>query len=618
MSLSKRMMGINLLGAAALIAVVLTAAFGFQDAKHRWSVYEQTVVHERDELQTISAEMGYTWLIHKLKNFVLRGNESDYLDIQDHHADIASALDRYADIQGLNQEDKLAIASLHQMNNRYLEAANVVREYRQEQQGTAELSIDIHAIDTLVKIDDQPYEQAMQTLRTNAKARTTEHGRALSVYFTKMLVLVACFALCGMVLILGAGTYLCRRIAAATAAKEQELSEQRDAADEANHAKSAFLASVSHEVRTPMTAILGFADVLAETGCESPTQLDYVQTIRKNGEHLLKILNHVLDLSKIEAGRMTCELSTVSLRQVVEEVASLMRVRAIERGLSLEVEYMPDVPEQIQTDPLRIRQILINLVGNAIKFTEEGGVRIIVRSNRQASWMSVEIVDTGVGMCPQQMDRLYQPFAQGDETMARRFGGTGLGLSLCKRFVEMLGGQLSACSTLGQGSAFWFNLPIADDHNQHAIEQEPRAASQPITEDLLTVPLAGRVLLAEDGPDNQRLIRFILKQFGLDVDVVADGRAAVDQALAAAQAGQAYDVVLMDMQMPILDGYRATIELREHGYTGTIIALTAHAMSEDRTHCLATGCDEYASKPIDKQALRLLLGRYLSEERQAA
>ncbi len=394
-------------------------------------------------------------------------------------------------------------------------------------------------------------------------------------------------------------------------------------AESANRAKSQFLANMSHEIRTPMTAILGYTEQLLDDPALTPAQIDAVTIVRRNGEHLLQLINDILDLSKIEAGRLEVAPEACSPAELVAAVASMMRARAASKGISLDVDYATPIPEHIQTDPLRTRQILFNLVGNAIKFTDSGGIRLVVslvEHKLAPPLLAIEIVDTGIGMREDQIARLFKPFSQVDESASRRFGGAGLGLVICRRLVTMLGGEITVCSTPGVGSRVRVTLatgPIADvpravppaEALRRSIPREPVADA---------APLSARVLLAEDGPDNQRLFAALLRKAGATVTVVNNGRAAVAAAQAAVTSDLPFDVILMDMQMPVLDGFAATAELRGSGYRGAIIALTANAMSDDRAKCLAAGCDDYASKPVDRPTLIDLVRRHSPRDERSA
>jgi CheY-like chemotaxis protein len=370
-----------------------------------------------------------------------------------------------------------------------------------------------------------------------------------------------------------------------------------------------------------MTAILGYTELLLDSrNFENAPQdrIGSVQTIQRNGEHLLAIIDDILDLAKIESGKLTVETVTASPVTIVEEVLSLMRVRSSAKGIMLDVEYETHIPETIQTDPTRLRQIILNLVSNAIKFTEKGGVRVVVRFvPGLVAQMEFDVVDTGFGMSPEQQERLFEPFVQADTSTTRKFGGTGLGLTIIKRLTEIMGGSVTIVdSTPGVGSRFRATINAGDQTGVQMIE--PSLVGVP-AEVRSTVPqakpveqtLSGcRVLLAEDGLDNQRLISFILKKAGAVVTVVDNGQLAVDAAMEANQLKESFHVVLMDMQMPVLDGYGAATLLRGKGYRAPVIALTAHAMDSDRAKCLSAGCDDYTTKPIDKATLIAKLTNY--------
>ncbi|HET6423850.1 MAG TPA: ATP-binding protein [Planctomycetaceae bacterium] len=397
-----------------------------------------------------------------------------------------------------------------------------------------------------------------------------------------------------------------------------ELEAERRRADENNRAKSEFLANMSHEIRTPMTAIQGFADVLIDDGDldRAPQRrIQAIQTIRRNSEHLMDIINDILDISKIEAGKLEAEKQPYSPAVLASEVIALMRVRSQAKGVTLDVVYETPLPETITTDPLRLRQILVNLVGNAIKFTEVGGVKLCLRAVKSPSpRIDFDVVDTGLGINAETQRKLFQPFTQADSSTTRQFGGTGLGLSISRRLAEMLDGSVSIVeSVVGRGTRMRLTLRLASADVMTipaGTLPQPAAAFAPVVKLDQAVSLVGcRILLAEDGPDNQRLISFILRKAGAEVTVVGNGSLAVDAAFRATERQQPFDVILMDMQMPELDGYGAVAALRSQGYRGPVIALTAHSMSGDREKCLAAGCDDYATKPINRQELLRQIAR---------
>lgn len=371
----------------------------------------------------------------------------------------------------------------------------------------------------------------------------------------------------------------------------------RRAAEDAEQAKAQFLANMSHEIRTPMTAILGYAELLHDEGDmgKAPTKrVEALRAVQRNADHLLSLINDILDLSKIDAGKLTVDPAPCDPASVASDVVTMLRGRAQEKGISLAIAVDGVLPKLITTDATRLRQVLVNLVGNAIKFTERGGVMIRCRLEDASGLMCYDVTDTGTGLTPEQQSRIFRAFEQADGTMARRYGGTGLGLDISRRLARMMGGDVEVLSSApGLGTTFRASVR-ADELVTRAADGNPATTG---------TALRGRILLAEDGPDNQRLIAFHLRKAGAEVDVAGNGVAAVEAVMASRRAGKPYGLILMDMQMPELDGYEATRRLRSAGHDGPIVAITAHALAQDRNLCLAAGCDDYATKPIDRATL---------------
>lgn len=390
------------------------------------------------------------------------------------------------------------------------------------------------------------------------------------------------------------------------------LKDARDAAEKAARMKAEFLANMSHEVRSPLTAILGHTDILLseeDLDTTPPERVRSLNAIKRNGVHLLSVVNDILDFSKMDAAEVELETISCNTDSFINDVVQSMLPKASEKGIALSIEYLTDVPSQLRTDPTRLSQITLNLLSNAIKFTSQGTVTMEVQyfEKHAGPQLQIAVRDSGIGMTPEQIKGLFTPFYQADASTTRQYGGTGLGLSITKRLVDLFHGVIQVTSKPNVGTTFTVTVPIGVEPNVPMIS---RHASQPTTsevvptsllKDLYSQKLDARVLVAEDRLENQELIRHVLGKAGAEVTIVDNGNEVLE--LFSSAPPDRFPILLLDMQMPILDGYQCASRLREMAYPGTIVALTAHATLEDEGKCLKAGCDVYISKPIDWERL---------------
>ena len=393
---------------------------------------------------------------------------------------------------------------------------------------------------------------------------------------------------------------------------QQELSVAKESAEAASVAKSAFLANMSHEIRTPLTAIIGYADMSLQSDQSTQERIHAIETIHRSGTHLLRIINDVLDLSKIEARKFEVDTSRCSLFELMDDVAALTQMKAAEKGLAFVVNYHYPVPTHIETDPVRLKQIMINLCGNAIKFTEQGQVHVNIGYDRVNSLLTMEVSDSGIGLTPDEMSRLFQEFQQADAQIHRKYGGTGLGLALSQHLATLLGGKITAVSKKGEGSTF--RLAIAQQVERDGLtngqERVPRVADLSALDNppLISVTrFDGKILLAEDNPDLRVLVSMYLRRAGVSVVTAENGSEAIER-----MARDHYDLVLMDIQMPGMDGLAAMRKLHQSGCKVPIVALTANAMKNDQDNYRAAGFSDFLAKPIEPEQLYRVLNKFLT------
>ena len=394
----------------------------------------------------------------------------------------------------------------------------------------------------------------------------------------------------------------------ALAVKNMELQSARAKADGATRAKSEFLANMSHEIRTPLTTIIGFSETLVDSALNARDRQRAVRAIQNSGKHLYDIINDVLDISKIEAGKLEMESIEVSPIELIKDTLCIVEQKATERGLQILTEFDLPLPKTIITDPTRLKQIILNLCGNAVKFTQAGNITIGLAFNVQSRQMIFTVADSGIGMTQEQVEKVFSPFHQAEKSTTRYYGGTGLGLSISKQLAQHLGGDITCSSEVGKGTQFTVSVSAGDPQEWiREVNMDSDFCVTPLHR-TTTPQLCGRILLAEDTPDIQALITMLLEKAGLSVMAVDNGADAVQEVLRGH-----YDLIVMDMQMPVLDGVEAIQQLRESGIEQPVVALTANATQEDKNRCLNVGADNFVVKPVDVAAFYNVLSQYLPE-----
>lgn len=467
-----------------------------------------------------------------------------------------------------------------------------------------------HALDRQLETLANRTERLVIAINGHLAETTTRERRQLQRLFALLLVLILAMSLSAtlvsLILFREARDNAAARRELETLSRELEATARQ--AESASQAKSEFLATVSHEIRTPLNGVIGMSDLLMEQRLEGVSR-QYVATIHDSAGLLLELINDLLDFSKIEAGRLELEQRPLILAELVEGVVALLAPRAEARGVTLHTRLDPGLPERVLADSGRLRQVLLNLVSNAVKFTHQGEICLEVRLERPGL-VRFEVVDTGRGIAPEQLTRIFEPFRQGDASTARRFGGTGLGLAICRRLVEAMGGAIQVASEPGVGSRFWFVLPLEPAQAPGPL---PSAAARPSRRVDLT---SAHLLVVEDNAVNQQVARAMLERLGCTVTIAGSGGSAL-----AVVATRRFDLIFMDVQMPDMDGLEVTRRLRaRQGWTASvpIVAMTAGGPGGEQARCLAAGMNGYLTKPLRQELLLEMLLRHLGEQEMTA
>lgn len=548
-------------------------------------------------LGDLNRTIGYGGMIHALKNYVLRGDQQ-YVDRFDmSHESAISLIAEYRKLDPLSETEEAAMNSVLDMISSYRAAMNTA----------IRSDLDPTSMDALVRIDDAPTLAAFNAWHDQLESRAQVLSQSEVADIGKRTLLIGSGA---VIVVVFMGGWITFAVITARKREIRVLSESAERMELANKAKTDFLANMSHEIRTPMTSIVGFSMLISETS--NPELATYSDSIQRNARHLMSIIDDLLDIAVIEAGRLELAERSVSPLSIAEDVRSMLTSMAKEKEVDIRVSGDESLPPSIHADPKRIRQVLLNLAGNSVKFTERGSVDITMRfdpdeSREGQGVLSLTIRDTGQGIADEDIERLFSRFEQADGSSTRLHGGIGLGLSISKSLVGAMGGTIDVQSKVGLGSLFTVTIPVRVsaagesewDSPADAAETAEQTAEQ-IAEAAIGGILSGyRILVVEDGPDNRNLLFHFLTGSGATVDFAENGKVAIDLVTS----NQPYDVVLMDMQMPVMDGIEAAVTLRSDGFAQPILGLTAHAMENDKVRFIEAGCNAVLTKPVDRARL---------------
>jgi len=495
---------------------------------------------------------------------------------------------------------KAILPLMHQASDMHQETIQLLLSEKNNQANKL-LQNDLHTIQNKV---NKELSFILNTLREKMDAEII-HASNENQYAETLIAIIG-------ITILILGTIIALYVLRHTRTFEAAIVKQKRIAEEANQSKTSYLSNMSHEIRTPLTAIIGFSENVISDEISDKERLKAGNTIIRNGKHLLQLINDILDISKIEAGQLEVESIETSPLHIIDEVSSLIDKQAKDKNLHFNINYRFPLPAYIHSDPVRLKQIIINLCGNAIKFTDQGSINIDIYYVEATNNLTFIIRDTGIGMSEQACKKIFAPFAQAEANTTRKFGGTGLGLTISKQLSEAMNGHLSCTSEIGKGSQFILELQL-DDNNLQFINGYSPDVNQTGIKDMNTVPqLEGKILLAEDSSDNQELIQMYIEKTGADLTIVENGEQAVEQGLA-----NNFQLILMDTQMPVMDGISAIELLRASGYTRAIVSLTANAMQADKDLCFKAGADDYLAKPIDLVEFYRVLKQNLKQSKEA-